>query len=306
MKKLISIAFILTLQFAVYAQTQFTITFNQGFGSLPTFTKYSDSELLTMKQAEDAFNYAKKDVGIEWRYSYAGCEKRAHAVSILLKGKGIKHYKIWNFNPMLISLFNKSEQPTVSSKAGLSPTVNWVYHVAILVFVKDGKEVKPMVIDPALDEILLTQQEWLTLQNTPHSFFTYLDPQWYNYASTDKFKYFCNNVAYPFPPCMDGILTGDFFLNDGVSLTEMWVEEALAINQLAMQLINDVIIKETNSDKKKALTNLVENFTNLTNALKGTSLTEEVKPYADILTPYQTEFNKIRADWKKRLDAIRK
>ena len=289
-----------------HAQTQFTITLNKGFGSLPTFTKYSNGELLTINEAEDEYNYVKNDSGIEWRYSYSGCEKRAHAVSLMLNAKGVKHYKIWNFNPRLISLFNKSKQLTVSSKAGLSPTVNWVYHVAILLFVENGKEIRQMVIDPALGDKLLSQQQWLALQNNPHSYYTYLDPKWFNYASTDKFNYSCKNVAYPIPPCMDRIITGDFFLNDGVSLTEMWVEEALSVNQLAMQIINDVILKETNSEKKKALTNLVENFVNLSSALKGESLTEQVKPYADVLTPYQVHLTKNIAEWKIKLDALRK
>ncbi len=306
MKKTLILLAILASQLACFAQTKFAITFNQGFGQLPTFTNYNESGLLTMKQAEDAFNYVKNDVDIEWRYSYAGCEKRAHAVSLLLKGKKVKHYKIWNFDPMMISLFNKSQKPTVNSKAGLSPKVSWGYHVAILVFVKDGEKIKPMVIDPALDDKLLTQQQWLDLQNTPTSYYTYLDPKWYNYATTDKFKYSCQGIASPFPPCMDGLLTGDFFLNEDISLTGMWVEEALAVNQLAMKIITEIINKEpANSDRKKAFTELVENFVNLTNALSGTSLTDSIKIYADILKPYQSQFTTIKQSWKSKLAPLR-
>ncbi len=304
-KSIITIIFLVS-NIITFAQTQFNITFNQGFGSMPTFTKYNESEILSMEQALTVFNYVKDETGIEWRYSYAGCEKRAHAVSLLLKGKKIKHYKIWNFDPMMISLFNKSQKPNVNSNAGLSPKVSWGYHVAILVFVKDGKEIKPMVIDPALDNKILTQQQWLNIQNAPTSYFIHLDPQWYNYATTDKFKYFCQNVAHPFPPCMDGILTGDFFLNTDVSLTGKWVEEALAVNQLAMKIVDEIINKEpTASDKKKAFTQLVENFDELTNSLKGTILTERIKPYSELLKPYQLQFTTIRDGWKTKLDAFR-
>ncbi|MGQ2985144.1 protein-glutamine glutaminase family protein [Flavobacterium sp.] len=306
MKKLIITAALVASQIISHAQTKFTITFNQGFGQLPTFTKYKEADLLTTKQAEDAFNFIKNSVGIEWGYSYAGCEKRAHAASLFLKKKKVEHYKIWNFDPMMISLFNKSEKPTIISKAGLSPKISWGYHVAILVFVKDGKEIKPMVIDPALDDNLLTQEKWLDLQNSTTSYYTYLDSKWYNYATTDKFKYYCQGVAHPFPPCMDGLLTGDFFLNDDVSLTSMWIEEALAVNQLAMRLIREIINKEpANSYKKKIFTELVENFNNLTNALNGTNLNEDIKVYADILKPYQSEFITIKKNWKSKLDELR-
>lgn len=306
MKKITTLIVLLTMQIVTFAQTQFSISFNQGFGSLPTFTTYNESDLPSMQQAEKAFNYVKNEAEIEWRYSYAGCEKRAHVVSLLLKSKKIKHYKIWNFDPMLISLFNKSQQPSVNSKAGLSPKVSWGYHVAILVLVKDGKEIKPMVIDPALDDKLLTQQQWLDLQNAPTSYYTYLDPHWYNFATTDKFNYFCKGEAYPFPPCMSGILTGDFFLNSDISLTGQWIEEALAVNQLAMRIITEIINKEsTNSNKKKAFTQLVENFNDLTNALKDSNLTDGIKPYADLLKPYQLQFRTIKDNWKIKLDSLR-
>ncbi|WP_341901107.1 protein-glutamine glutaminase family protein [Fluviicola taffensis] len=285
--------------------TQFKISFNQGFGSLPTFTQYSDNDLLSIEQAENAFNYVKNDLGIEWRYSYAGCEKRVHAVSLLLKGKNVKHYKIWNFDPSMISLFNKHQKPTVNSNAGLSPTVSWRYHVAILVFVEENGQAIPMVIDPSLNDLLLTQQQWLELQKTPTSYYIHLDPQWYNYATTDKFKYFCQGVPYPFPPCMDGILTGDFFLNNDVSLTGMWVEEALAVNQLAMEIITEIINNEpVFSEKRNAFTKLVEDFDDLTNALKGNP-TDGIRSYVNLLQSYQNQFITIRDSWKTKLDALR-
>ena len=293
-------------QFISLSQTKFDISYNLGFGKLPTFTNYNKSELLTMNEAIEAFNYVKNETGIEWRYSYAGCEKRAHAVSLLLKGKRIKHYKIWNFDPMLISFFNKSQSPTVNSMAGLSSTVSWVYHVAILVFVEEGGKANPMVIDPALGDNILSQSKWLELQNAPSSYYTYLDPQWYNYASTDKTNPRCDDVNYPFPPCVVGLLTGDFYLNDGISLSERWVEEALAVNELAMKIIQEVIYKsELDLNVGKAFTNLVENFDNLTAALKGNILAEDILPYTNLLEPYQKEFPVIKDRWNVKLDLLR-
>lgn len=306
MKKQLIFLLLIALQQVIIAQSKFSITYNQGFGALPTFTNYTQQDLLTLSQANQVFAYVKDSTNIEFKYSYAGCEKRAHAISLLLKAKKIKHYKIWNFDPMLISFFNKSQNPTVISKAGLSPTVSWPYHVAILIFVADQGLATPMVIDPAVSDTLLPQQKWLDLQNAPTSYYTILDPQWYNYATTDKSTYRCNDTDYPPPPCISGLLTGDYFLNEGISLTDMWVEEALAVNELAIKIINGIIKKEPNgSDKKAVFIALVENFNALTAALNGTAISNELLPYAGVLKPYQKQFTEIRNRWKTKLDTLR-
>lgn len=304
MKIHLLLLFLTTTVIQASSQTKFTISFNQGFGNLPTF-KYDPTKTYSVEKANQIFKYVKDSTGIEFRYSYAGCEKRAHAVSLLLNGKKIGHYKIWNFDPSLISLFYRQEQPYVTNKVGLSPTVSWRYHVAILLFVRDNNEINPMVIDPAVSDKIISEKEWLRLQHATTTFYTYLDPQWYNYATTDKFKYFCNGTAYPFPSCMLGLLTGDFFLNNDISLTDMWIEEALAVNQLGMKIIDDIIAKESsNSDKRKAFVALVESFDNLTNALKGKP-SDNIKPYNDLLGLYQKEFLTLRDSWKTRLDLLR-
>ncbi len=288
------------------APTRFTITDTQGLAKFPTFTKYEKTEILTIEEAEEIFKFIKENTNIEFKYSYGGCEKRAHAISLFLNEKKVKHYKIWNFDPSLISIFNKSQEPTIFSKAGLSPTISWRYHVAILIFVKGEKEPQPFVIDPSIDDTnLLAEEKWLTLQNTPNSYYIHLDPQWYNFATTDKYALHCNNAPYKIPPCLK-LLTGDFFLNTDISLSDMWVEEALAVNELGIKIIQEIIDKEpSNSNKKKALIELVENFENLTAALKGNS-PDNLSPYPGILTPYQNQFIIIRNMWKLKLDELRK
>lgn len=289
------------------AQTRFEITHNQGFGSKPTFTELLPQAIYTLAEAKNVFLFLKDSAAIEWRYSYAGCEKRAHAASLLLKGKGVAHYKIWNFDPSYISLFNKKQAPWVYSRAGLSNTISWGYHVAITLFVLDSNKVKPVVLDPALSDNILSAQAWLDLQHTPNSYYTFLDARWYNYATTDKFKYKCDSTVYLPPPCMDALFTGDFFLNDGISLTNQWVEEALAVNEVAMKIINSGLIKgdNTNSPRRKAFTELVENFDSLTNALKGSDYPDIMRTYISLLIPFQNQFNDTKIKWKVMLDRLR-
>jgi hypothetical protein len=306
MKNYLILGVITIFTFIASAQTKFTINYNQGFGRLPTFTKYDSANLYSLEEANRLFNYVKDSTGIEFRYSYAGCEKRAHAVSMLLSSKKIHHYKIWNFDPSMISLFNEEEKPCVESKTGLNDTVSWRYHVAILLFIREKNEINPVVIDPAIANDIISEKTWLDLQHAPSTYYTCLDPQWYNYATTDKFEYFCNNTAYAFPPCLTGLFTGDFFLNDGVSLSEMWVEEALAVNQVGMKIIDNIIKREpSNSEKGKVFIELVKNFDNLTNVLKGVNLPANIQLYSNMLKPYQKEFVTLRSYWKTKLDPLR-
>jgi hypothetical protein len=251
-------------------------------------------------------NVVLKD-STKYSIHFSGCEKRAHAISLILKGRKIKHYKIWNFDPSLISLFYKQEKPSVTNRAGLSPVVSWRYHVAILLLVREkNNKISSVVIDPSISDELLSEKMWLQLQNSPNSFYTYLDPQWYNYATTDKFTFTCEGKCYSFPPCSLGTLTGDFFENDGVSLSQMWIEEALAINQLGMTMIEKLIKSEPpTSSRRKAFTELVENFDALTSAIKGEKVPDNILPYLNLFEPYQKEYIDIRNSWKAKLDVCR-
>ncbi len=293
--------FLLAGNFVSAQNNYFRITFNIGYGTLPTYTPPGADKLLSAQLAQQAFLYIKDSTNMEFRYSYAGCEKRAQAISLLLKGKNIPHYKIWNFDPSIISLFNKKQRPTVPNNTHLSPTVFWPYHVGVTLFVKNGAKTDTMVIDPAVSATLISFRQWLGLQNAPNSYYTFLDPVWYNFMSVNQFKY----NGDPMPNNFPHLLTGDFAKNDGISLDSLWVEEALAVNKTAMHMINDKVDAVTAPDdpRKLAYTKLIANFDNLTAALKGKVPADF--PYGAELTPYQTEFNTIRAYWKNRLAPLR-
>ena len=74
------------------APTRFTITDTQGLAKFPTFTKYEKTEILTIEEAEEIFKFIKENTNIEFKYSYGGCEKRAHAISLFLNEKKVRPF----------------------------------------------------------------------------------------------------------------------------------------------------------------------------------------------------------------------
>lgn len=317
MKILINIFFvILTLSVNVLSQTEFKISFNLGYtdGAKPLYTQIEPSQALLLSKASQLFKEIKSESEIEFDYSYGGCEDRAHAVSLLLKEKGIKHSKIWNFDPYYISLFNAQEPPHIYDRTKLNEKVEWGFHVAVILPVKDSDQVKSLVFDPAVADKLLTIKQWLEIQNSPNSYYTFTDSQWFSFYTINDRKY--NNVSIPasFPT----LLTGDFIMNEKENLINMWVEEGLAVNKVGMQIINEVINKEPKDSKKiLILKPVVGNVYALTCFLRNECKDEKVsakyneaasealKQYPDDARTYQENFVKIRSFWKTRLDKIR-
>lgn len=307
MKRIVRLVLcLLMLSTAAAAQTEFKITYNMNFagGHRPTFTKFTAAESLTLKQANQLFKQIKTKSGIEFGYSYGGCEDRAHAVSLLLQEKGIKHRKIWNFNPYYISLYNLSQQPNIKDETGLSDRVKWGFHVAIVLSVKNAARTTSLVFDPAVANELLTVKKWLQTQNAPTSYYIFTDPQWFSFYTIDGQRPGDEAMPSRFP----SLLTGDFIKNEGPNLEQMWVEEGLAVNQMGMQIVNDIIRREPQASKKRAeFTQLVTNVFSLTCYLRNDCNPQHAaSAYVEDMEKYQSQFRDIRSSWKARLDNIRK
>src|ERR1700730_15616139 len=121
----------------------------------PAFTTPKSEEMLSISQALKVFTFVKDSTGIEFNYSYAGCEKRAHAISLLLKKRHIPHRKIWNIEPGTMNFVAARNQLHVSDRSGLNGKVVWPYHVAILLFLKDQERADTVVVDPAISDKLI-------------------------------------------------------------------------------------------------------------------------------------------------------
>lgn len=282
-----------------FANTLFDITYNLGYNQKPTYLPLLDSEFVTESESNIIFEYIKNKSMIEWRYSYGSCEDRAHAVSLYLRKQKIPHKKIWNFDPYYISIFNKMERLTIEDKTGLSPSISWGFHVAVLIKIKKDDAYLEGVIDPSLAEYPITTGKWLKLQGAKNSYYTFSDPQWFTFDTING-KTFNETVVIPntFPT----LLTGDFSQNTGENLKNMWVEEGLSINEIAMEIKSEVIDKTNSSQKLNLYKGLITNIEALTSAMNNENVPIEFVDYSTEFKNYQKIFKQKRLAWKNKLD----
>lgn len=292
------------LQFFSHAQTKFDITYNMGYGKKPSFSEIDFGESITLDKANELFKFLTDSSKIEFRYSYGSCEDRAHAMTLFLKSKGITTKKIWNFDPYYVSLFNSQSQLNVPDKSGLNDRIYWGFHVAPVVSVKNvnsGHEF--MVIDPSISDNVISISEWLRLQNCSNSYYTYTDMEWFSFVTINGWNY--NNQ--PIPQGFPTLLTGDFYQNQGLNFDAQWVEEGLAVNDMAMTIKREIIDSNSNinGEIKLAYKALLSNIDNLTNNLKNGQTFLNKKSDIKRFNEFQKDFELRKSYWKGKLDEIR-
>lgn len=82
---------------------------------------------------------------------YDGCNSRAHIIANFIHKKGFRTQKIW--------LSGNLTDP-------INQKMDWCFHVAVGIFVKQHDQEILMVLDPSLEKTkLLTVAEWLKLNN---------------------------------------------------------------------------------------------------------------------------------------------
>jgi Glutaminase len=223
---------IITILFLVssnlFAQTNFQIT------SYPLSNDYS---IVAKDSVDKIFKEIKNSEIIDFNYTRGGCDYRAHAVYLLLKKRGIKTFKIWNFatskiwnysisfilpdinfnkHNLLLSVkdklnLNTSNQSYNTCGFNISENVYWGYHVAPILLVSNKGKFDTLVIDPALFDHPIDYSSWLNTQIQPQasSYFTYLDGQYISFQT--------NNL---------NTMTGTFY-DDKYSIENKWIEQSL-------------------------------------------------------------------------------
>lgn len=111
--------------------------------------------LLTEEQASQIFKAMAEQEGIPFCYPEDGCYARAHKMTQLLDKKGVIAGKVFLEGDLKVE--------TKNSPKGF---VEWWYHVAPLVAVKQGKRVEMFVIDPSLGKGPLKLDDWVNLQTS--------------------------------------------------------------------------------------------------------------------------------------------
>lgn len=113
---------------------------------------------ISKQQVEKLFTYFKESPLFRWQDANNDCEDRANAICILLDEWKIQNGKGWVFSGY------------VFKKIGYLKNL-WKYHVAALLPVKEGEEIKYYIIDPATSGKLVTIEEWAAnVTDNPHSY----------------------------------------------------------------------------------------------------------------------------------------
>ena len=290
---------------------QFSITWSYGLagGSKPSITPIDKSDAITASQATELIKYFVDSSKLDFNCIYNGCQNRAMVMSLLLNRKGVKHYKIWNFDPYKISIFNRQDALNVDDVLKLKTTrIFWDFHVAIAVPVKNiNSGIDTLIIDPSFSDNPLQTSEWLSFQHSPNSYYIFLDPIWYNYVTLMPGTSFsCNGVATSLniPNCFPYILTGDFYKYS--STNEKLIAEELATDEQITKITNEIINKlPLNDSSRIQLISIVsDNFISFKSLLQGNSTIEPTHPFSKYLKAYKATYEKSFDYWKKLLQTL--
>ncbi|QDK43130.1 hypothetical protein DOM21_17050 [Bacteriovorax stolpii] len=107
----------------------------------------SVEQTITMERASELFKKAQKMDDIAWKYKPDGCYARAHLMARRFEEEGVRVDKVWIKGDLYVP--------------GTEPLIQWNFHVAPIVYVKNAKgETQKMVIDPSLFDKPVTVEEW--------------------------------------------------------------------------------------------------------------------------------------------------
>lgn len=127
-----------------------------------------DVSVLSTTQADRLFTEFKSHTEIPFNYPPDGCYARATAMSKIAEEDKIEMGKVWATGYL-----------RVKTKSKYTPTIEWGYHVAPVVYVSDGGKPKLMVFDPSLFDKPVTVDEWTAKMNVDGNPKPHLDKIYY-------------------------------------------------------------------------------------------------------------------------------
>lgn len=114
----------------------------------------TDVSLISYEYMKELFDGLSNHPRIPFKYPDDGCYARAHKMSLLLESKDIVTVKSF--------IIGDLEVRTPNHPAGV---VNWWYHVAPALYVKDGLGGKIfMVFDPSIFDMPVSYDDWTGMQ----------------------------------------------------------------------------------------------------------------------------------------------
>lgn len=120
------------------------------------------TETLTVAQVLAEFEFLAGQGHIPFDYPDDCCSARAHEMYRLLRLRGFRCRKIWNYGGGGVAALSALKHFTLSHPKGF---VSWSMHVAPLVRVHVGNAVEDMVLDPAVFGRPARIADWVALQH---------------------------------------------------------------------------------------------------------------------------------------------
>lgn len=133
------------------------------------------TDVLSIRQVLDEFEFLVSQADIPFDFPRDCCTARAHAMFGLLRSRGFRCRKIWNYGGGGVAALSKLRFFTLLARKGF---VTWRLHVAPLVNVRLGNgHVVPMVLDPAMFSRPVRVAEWVALQHDSSAVQQISDPE---------------------------------------------------------------------------------------------------------------------------------
>ena len=224
-------------------------------------------------------------------------------MSLILKEQNIAHCKIWNFDPAKISLFKKQNQLSLEDPLGLIEEVSWNFHVAIAILIKDesNAKVEKHVIDPAFTHQPLKVVDWLLQSNSSESYFTFLDPEWYDLpVLKSNSTIACNSdFKIQLPDCFPQLYTGDFYRYTKEYIPT--IADELAADKLITDFTHKVIDNMKEGNEKAELSSFVSDYKKIDPVLKAEEDVSSSHPFHKYVDEYRKSYQELYKHWKEKL-----
>ncbi len=265
-------------------------------------------------------------LGLPYGYQQANCHNISHYITTFLQSKGYECAKIWAFAPMVYSMNNPSLISFTDEK-NFSPTgkIDWGYHVAPILEVKIGNNIRKVAIDPGLFKSPVRYRTWLNKLDTKNIIFLIMDSEWYLYNSSMIPNYQLDNNSngdsnsnqnnVQLPEWFSDKCINDFFKYEENALNEFWIEKGLAVNETALifyenqiKPILDLPQYEDLISDYKMLTGNVFNFETV---FRDNNWNYEMNndfqlKHQNIITQYREIYSLNLAKWKEAFALLKK
>ncbi len=240
------------------------------------------------------FEELKIYLGSIYNYPQGNCHNLVHFGSLVLNQYNILHKKIWIFAPCRIDdCSNQSIKLPDPNGISANGFLSWGFHVALLINYSGSS----FIFDYFLDSNQpLNLDNWLSKINLPKFHLEITEPSQYLFHVNES------------QSSRKGIFNGFFFNYEGFSKENDWLAKGLAINQTAMEFIqNETFYFEYDTDLSKDFKLLVGSINNFECVFRDKSFnkkmtTEFQEKHQIFIAKYRLIYNENCEKWIEKVN----